>query len=454
MGSLFGSLSIAVGALAAEQGALQITANNTANINTPGYARQRAVFEEGAPVLYPALVLGSGVVFAQPQSVRDNILELRLHEETQQQSQFDAEVQQLQQAQTSFTGTNDVGSQLTNFFNSLNGLASNPSNLSLRQGVLTSAGNLASSFRTTAGNLQLQRSSIDLNVVQSVNQINTLTDKIAGLNRQIAAIEGVHEDASVLVNQRTQSIRDLSQFVDVRVVQNETSISLTTANGTALVASGESFALNTHLDPSGTQHIFSQGNDITNTLTSGSLNGLITVRDKSIPDLLNQLDTLAAGLSTTLNGIHHAGFDLNGAAGGDLFTPPPVGITGAASAIKVAFTDPALLAASSDGSTGSNGNVVALYNLRGQPVASGQNPFDYYASLVFNVGNGVATAQAEADASTATVRQLSDQRNSISGVSLDEEASNLIRYQNAYQAAAKIITTISDLTQTVINIIR
>jgi len=454
MGSLFGTLSVAVGALAAEQGALQVTTNNTANVNTPGYARQRAVLEEGAPVLYPALVLGSGVVFAQPQSVRDNILELRLHEETQQQGQFDAEVQQLQQAQTGFTGSNDVGSQLSNFFNSLNGLATDPSNLSLRQGVLTSAGNLATSFRTTANNLQLQRTNIDLSVTQSVDQINTLTQKIAGLNQQVAVIEGVHEDASVLVNQRTQSIRDLSQLIDVRVVQNETSISLTTANGTALVASGQSFALTTHLDPSGTQHIFSQGADITGRLTAGSLNGLITARDQSIPGLLNQLDTLAAGLSTTLNGIHQAGFDLNGNPGGNLFTPPPAGTTGAAASIQVAFSDPRLLAASSDGSTGSNGNLVALYNVRSQAVASGQNPFDYYASLVFTVGNGVATAQSEADASAATEPPLTDQRNSISGVSLDEEASNLIRYQSAYQAAAKVITTISDLTQTVIDIVR
>src|SRR5713226_9382577 len=110
MGSLYSSLSIVVGALLAEQGALNVTSNNVANINTPGYARQRAIFEEGIPLSQPPLVFGSGVVFEQPQSVRDNILELRLHEETQQQGQFDAEVQQLQQAQTSFTGTNDIGS--------------------------------------------------------------------------------------------------------------------------------------------------------------------------------------------------------------------------------------------------------------------------------------------------------------------------------------------------------
>ncbi len=452
MGSLFSSLSIAVGALQAEQGALNVTSNNVANINTPGYSRQRAVFEEGIPLLQHPLVFGSGVTFAQPQSVRDNILELRLHEETQQQGQFDAQVQQLQQSQTNFTGTNDVGSQLTNFFNSLNNLSADPSNLSLRQGVLTAAGNLASSFRTTARNLELQRSNIDTSVTQSVDQINTLSQKVAALNQQIAALENVHQDAGVLINQRTQTIRDLSQLIDVRVVTNESSISLTTANGAALVASGQSFALSTQLDPSGVEHVYSQGSDITSKLSGGSLNGLLTVRDQNIPSLLNQLDTLAAGVSSTLNGIHRGGFDLNGAAGGDLFTPPPVGITGAAASINVAITDPKLIAASSDGSPGSNGNVAALYNIRGQAVASGQNPFDYYASLVFNVGNGVATATAESEASSQILRQLSDQRNSISAVSLDEEAANLLRYQNAYQAAARVITIISDLTQTAVNL--
>jgi flagellar hook-associated protein 1 FlgK len=452
MGSLFSSLSIAVGALLSEQGALNVTSNNVSNINTPGYARQRAVFEEGIPLLQQPLVFGSGVVFEQPQSVRDNILELRLHEETQQQGQFDAEVQQLQQAQTSFTGTNDVGTQLTNFFNSLNQLSADPSNLALRQGVLTSAGNLASSFRTTATSLQVQRSSIDQSVLQSVDQINTLTTQVAALNQQIATLENSKHDAGVLIDQRTQRIRELSQLVDVRVVPNESSISLTTANGTALVASGQSFALSTQLDPSGVAHVFSQGSDITNLLSGGSLNGLITVRDQSIPGLLNQLDTLAAGLSTTLNTIHRAGFDLNGAAGGDLFTPPPAGITGAARAINVAITDPKLLAASSDGSPGSNGNVAALFNVRGQAVAGGQNPFDYYASLVFNVGNGVATATAESQASSQILQQLGDQRSSISAVSLDEEAANLLRYQNAYQAAAKVVTTISDLTQVAVSL--
>jgi len=141
MGSLYSSLTIAVGALQAEQGALNITSNNVANINTPGYARQRAVLAEGIPLVLAPLVFGSGVVFDQPESVRDNILELRLQEETQQQGQFDAQVQQLQQAQTGFTGTNDVGTQLTNFFNSLNQLSADPSNVSLRQSVLTAAGN-------------------------------------------------------------------------------------------------------------------------------------------------------------------------------------------------------------------------------------------------------------------------------------------------------------------------
>jgi flagellar hook-associated protein 1 FlgK len=233
-------------------------------------------------------------------------------------------------------------------------------------------------------------------------------------------------------------------------VPNESSISLTTANGTALVATGESFPLTTSLAADGMRHILSQGQDITAQLTAGELAGQLDARDRKIPAMLSQLDVLAAGLSTALNTAHRGGFDLTGNAGGDLFAPPPAGVTGAAAAMNVALTDPSTLAASSDGSSGSNGNVSQLLAVRQQTLANGQNPQDFYASLVFDVGSSVANAQSESEASGAILRQLQQQRGSVSGVSLDEEATNLIRYQQAYQAAARVVTTVSDMLNTLL----
>src|SRR5579871_1842843 len=150
MSGLFGTLSVALSGLQAQQGALEITANNVANANTPGYSRERPDLVESNPVVSDSLTLGGGVTLRDSEAVRDPILEIRLNQETQQQGLFDATASAMQQVQVMFNGNGTaLGTQLTNFFNSLQQLSSNPSDLSQRQGVLTAAGNLATAFHTT-----------------------------------------------------------------------------------------------------------------------------------------------------------------------------------------------------------------------------------------------------------------------------------------------------------------
>jgi len=453
MSSLFGTMSIALSGLLTEQGALGITTNNVANANTPGYSRQRPVLIEGDPVLQGSLTFGSGVVLANVQSLRDPILELRLNDETQQHSQLDTMVSAMQQIEVMFSGSNgSLGTQITNFFNSLQQLSSNAVSLSARQGVLSAAGNVANSFRTTVSNLRAQRSSLDLGVGQTVEQINVVTGQIAKLNQQISAIENLHQDAGTFVDQRTTLIRQLSEMVDVSVVKSDNTLTITTSSGYALVAGDRSFAVTNQLDPSGVQHIFSHGADITAKITGGSLAGVLAVRDQKIPALLADLDTLAGGLATAINSAHRNGTDLAGMAGGDFFTPPPAGNVGAASSMAVLITDPSKIAASSDGSPGSNGNLTQLLAVQNQTVTGGQSPINFYADMVFGIGSDVANGSAERDASDLILRQLQDQRSSLSGVSMDEEAANLIRYERSYQAAARVITAISEITDTAIQL--
>lgn len=454
MSSLFGTISIAVGALQAEQAALDTTANNIANVNTPGFSRQRPILAEGDPVTLGAFTIGSGVTLQKVESLRDSILQLRIQDETQQQGQLDAFVSAMQQVEVMFSGGgNDIGAAFSKYFSSLSQLSTSPADSSLRQAVLTAAGNLASTFRTTSQNLTSQSQNLDLDVVQTVQQINVLTSQIAGLNLQITNLENVHQDASAFIDQRDVLVEQLSSLVDVSSIRSDSSgLTLTTLNGTALVAGADAFKLSTQADASGLQHIYSQGSDITAKLSSGKLAGLLEVRDQNIPNLLSQLDSLAAGFATTVNTVHRAGFDLSGAAGGDLFVAPPATGIGAAASMAVAIADPSLLAASSDGSPGSNGNAIALSAVHDQPVAGGQTVTNFYANLVFSVGSDVANASSELDASQLIVRQLEDQRGSISGVSLDEEAANLIRYQRAYEAAARVVSTVNDILDTTINL--
>jgi flagellar hook-associated protein 1 len=451
MSSLNASLAIALSGLTAEQGALAATTNNVANVNTPGYSRQVPNLVSSDPIVVDPLTLGTGVTLQSIDSIRDPILESRIQQETQTQGELSAQVSALDQTQVNFAASSgDIGTSITNFFNSINELSSNPTDLSVRQGVLTAADNLATSFNNTANSLTQQQSSLDLNVVQTVGQINQLTQQIAQLNAQVSNLQNVGESAGSFVDQRQLAIDQLSSLVDVSVIPSDNTLTLTTANGAPLVIGQKSFLLATQTTPSGLHDVYSQGADITSQITSGQLGGTIQTRDQQIPAIQTQLDTLAAGLANAVNAVQTAGFDRNGIAGTNLFNPPPASGTGAAASLSVAITDPALIAASSDGTEGSNGNAEALYALSNQAIINGQSPTDYYSGVVFNVGNDAANATAEQSASSQVLQQLNDQRSSISGVSLDQEAANLVQYQNAYTASAQVITAINNMMYAVI----
>ena len=265
-------------------------------------------------------------------------------------------------------------------------------------------------------------------------------------------MKNLNEEPSAFVDQRDVLIGKLSDLVDVQSIQSDKGLSLTTSNGTALVAGNQSFALDVQLAPSGVQHIYAQGADITGAIQGGALAGYLEVRDQKIPSIESSLDVLAAGLANGVNAANRKGFDLSGNAGGNIFVPPPVSGQGAASAMGVQISDPALIAASSDGSSGSNGNVAQLLAVHDQAISGGMNPADYYANLIFGIGNDVASGMAEQDATGLVLGQLQDQRGSISGVSLDEEAANLMQYQRAYDAAAKVVTTINDMLDAAVNL--
>src|SRR6266498_620342 len=344
MSNLSATLSIAVGALAAEQSALSETANNVANLNTPGYSRTVPSFVENPPVVLGSFTFGSGVSLGPIDSIRDAILQ-----ETGQQGHLDALVTGLKQVEAQFSNQgSDIGSQLSALFASLAQLSTDPTSLATRQGVLAAASNLSATFRNTANSLTSQQTNINLSVAQAVAQVNTATQQIAKLNGEIASLQNVGQDASAFLDQRDVLINQLSGLIDVSQIKTESGVTLTTSNGTALVAGNQSFALTTQPDVSGLQRIFAQGTDITGQVNSGQIGGLLAVRDQKIPALLSSLDTFAAALAIAFNGANAAGFDLNGNGGANIFTSPPASGQGAAAAMGVAMTDPALIAASSD----------------------------------------------------------------------------------------------------------
>jgi flagellar hook-associated protein 1 len=369
MSSLLGTMSIAVGALEAQQAGLETTTNNIANLNTPGYTRERPILEEADPILQSGIAYGTGVKLQGIESLRDSILELQISNETQQQGQSQAYVNAMSQAQTLFPDdTSGIGQGISNFFQSLNSLSADPSNLALRQSVLSAANGMASAFNGVADQLSAQRSSLDQNVQQAVGEVNQITQQIADINTKLASLSNTAQGYGSFLDQRDNLIEKLSGMIDLSVINDGAKITLTTKQGALLVADNQSFALSTALDPaSGVQHIYEQdGTDITGKISGGQLGGTLQARDQTLPALQTQLDSLASGLVQALNTAHAQGFDLHGNPGGNLFTP--VSGAGAAASMAVAISDPTLLAASSDGSTGSNGNLTNLSAVANQAV--------------------------------------------------------------------------------------
>lgn len=454
MSGLFGTLSIALSGLSASQDALETTSNNVANANTPGYSREVTELEPGAPIVYGSLSIGTGVEVNQIESLRDPVLEIQINQQTQQDNSLNAQLTQLQQIQSGFSSaTSGLGADISNFFSAVQQLSSDPSDLSVRQSVLTAAGNVATDFNTAANNLTTQQSNLNQTVVDDVGQVNTLTAQIASVDQQISELQNTNGSANTLVDQQTNLINQLSALIDVQQISTGNGgIELTTSNGTALVSGSQSFALSTQVGSDGTEQVMSGSQDITSTITGGSLAGTIQIRDQEIPGILSQLDQLAAGFANAVNSANAQGYDLNGNQGGNIFTTPPTGVTGAAASMQVAITDPSLIAASSDGTSGSNGNVANLSAVANQTVANGETPIDFYSNLVFQIGSTTSNTSADSDASSQILQQLQDQQGSVSGVSLDEEAANMVQYQTAYQAAARVVSTVDTLLLDAVNL--
>jgi flagellar hook-associated protein 1 FlgK len=459
MGGLSASLNIAVNSMLAQQGAIETTTNNIANANTPGYSREVPNLEEAPTVQLGSLTFGTGVQLGSVSSLRDSVLDVRVNQETQQQGQLNAFLESGQQIQQLFNETAGTGLQtpLTNFFNSFSQLASDPSDLTTRQNVITSAQNLATAFNQTANNLTTLQRNADLSVQQSVSQINSLTAQIAQVNQQVVSATKTGENAGPFEDQRQQLINQLSNYIDVSEVDaGSNGLTLTTSAGSPLVVGNQSFALTTQANTTtGFQDVYDNGSDITSQISGGALAGEIQIRDQEIPSVQNSLDTLAYNLSTAVNTQSTKGFDLNGNPGGSLFTPLTQ-VAGSAASLSVTITDPSLIAASGTAgptNSGDNSNANALLALQNNNIVAGQTPLGYYSDLVFKIGNDVSTAQSTQQAGSQTLLQLQNLQGGVSGVDINEEAANLMRFQTAYQASAQVATVINTLLQTTINMV-
>jgi flagellar hook-associated protein 1 FlgK len=454
MGSLTATLGIAMQSLMAQETEMSVANNNIANANTAGYSREIVSLSESNPTLSGSVSIGGGVSVSSITSVQNELLSMRIQQQTSSQSSADAQVNALNQIQTLFpsSGSSLAGS-LSNFFTSLSALSANPSDAANRATVLSSAQTLVTQFNTISAGLSGPSSSLNNTVKTDVAQINQLSTQAATLNQEITQQKATGQNSGTLQDQLGQVETQLATLTNISVAHTSDGDSITTGNGSPLVLGNVSYALQTSTGSDGNLRVIdTAGSDITASISSGDLGGTIQVRDNDIPGLQSSLDTLANQFATAFNSAQAQGYDQNGKVGGDLFTVSPT-VAGSAATLKLATNDPSAIAASSDGSSGSNGNVANLTALQTATLPYGQSATTMSSNLVYQVGNLTSAANTQSTSVALSLSSLNAQQSSVSGVSIDEESANLVRYQQAYQAAAKVVSTIATLFDTTINMI-
>lgn len=452
MQGLNATLSMASEALSAESGALEITNNNITNVNTAGYSRETVNLSAKASVDDGAAVQSGGVAYNGFSSVRNAVLLIGIQQKTSDVGSLTAQSSLWSQVESGFSGTTTgVGAAVSSLFSAISTLSATPTSAGGRQAALSAAQSVVDAFHQAAANLADAQTQANSGVSGIVTQINQLTSQIATLNAELSPTASAGKDGGSLQDQRDALTTQLAGLTGIVSTSTQTVPSLTTAGGSPLVVGSSAFTLQVSQGTDGKQHVLdAQGKDITAALTGGSLGGTLAMRDAGIPQISANLSSLASQFATAMNTAQAAGYNAAGTAGAALFSLPTDG-TSAAAGLGLAITDGAALALSSDQNAGDGGNVSKFLSVQNSSLPGGKTPTDTYASLVQTIGSASASVSGSLTATNAALTQLTAQQASESGVSIDEETTNLLRFQQAYTAAAKVVSIVNDLYSTLMN---
>jgi flagellar hook-associated protein 1 len=466
MGTINAAFSITAQALDADQAALNVVANNVANANTPGYTTENPDWQQNPPIDINGVLIGQGAQETGATSQRDRVLDERIDQQQQLASASGTRLTALNTIESLFTpdsgsstaSAGDIGSDITNFFDSFSSLEANPTDDALRQNVLSSAQTLAGDISNAAASLNAQRAALDQEAAGVVSQVNSLTGALAQLNTEIQS-ESPNSDAGTLEDERQQDLSQLSQLIGINQITTENNgLSITTASGQLLVSEGQSFQMTTG-EVNGVTDFFVNGTDITSQLEQGGgeLGGFLTARDTDIPNVLSSLDQLAYGISTQVNALNNAGTDLagnTGTAANPLYIfNEPTQVAGSAEDMSVIMTDPDQIAAAGAGDgTGDNSNAVSMAGLANQTIVNGQTPSNFYSNFVAQLGSTVSQVQTENTAQTASVTQLQTQNDALSSVNLNDQASSMTVLERSYQAASQVFTMLDTIMAAALNL--
>ncbi len=495
-GGLGLNAALAMGAksLSNQRIGVEVTGRNIANVNTAGASRQRVDLDADISIGYTYGQQGTGSYVAGIQALRSKVIDASVVREGSLTGYYDTMEDQTALAQSALgetlsgtatsgvTSTSGIQLAMNEFFDSWQALSTAPTSQANRQQVLAKAQTLATDLNTASQRLQEQRDDVATDAEAVTSSINQLSDTIANLNLQIVRSEANGGTANDLRDQRQSALEALGQLVNINVDDT------TNANGMLIVtlASTSSPTLVTLVNGAasgstattqslGTNYASTTNPPLTITYTGGSpvttstiansvaltltgeLGGDIQIANVVIGSesnatgggagMLGELDDLAADLVSAINTQHALGYDNE--------TPPQTGIvffTAAntrASNISVAsgiVSDINTIAASNNTGKLDGSNATALANLRNDP-----SILPAYQAIVADIGQQVQQADQQAASQAIVTKAVKAQQDSVSGISLDEETTNLQMYQRAYEASARFISVIDEMLNRVIN---
>jgi flagellar hook-associated protein 1 len=442
MPSSFLGLETTLRGILAQQLALDTTSHNISNANTAGYTRQRANLATTDPFTVPGVnrapeagQLGTGVTVADYTRIRDGFIDIQLRAQTMRSGEFEATQDGLNQVELALREPSDNGlnTLLSQYWSSWQDVSNAPENMATRQALVQNAAALAQGMKDLSASLGTITSQTGQNVSMTIDDVNSTGRQVAILNDAISRATLMGDAPNDLLDQRDMLIDKLSKLGNTQITHGALGSVDITIGGAALVTGTSSASL--------------VETDFTS-LTSGKLKGLITLRDVTLPSYKSTLDTIASTLVTRTNAQHAAGYDLAGTAGGAFFTGTDASTIGVSAAI---VGNPALVAASGNGAPGNAANALALAGLRTTPAIGSATIDTAYSQLVTRIGSDSQEATRNVDNAKVISEALEARRQSISGVSLDEEMVSLVKYQRGYQASARAMSAMDTMLDTLIS---
>ena len=458
MRTSFLGIEIGKRAIIAQRLAIDVTGHNIANVNTPGFSRQDAVMAATQPYSSPgsAGMVGTGVQVTDIRRIRDAFLDMQARIEFQSLGRYSTLSKGLEEIEVILAEPSDSGlrSVLDRFWAALQELSVNPEGKAVRTTVTERAAALADALGHTYRQLTDLQRDADASIRGKVAEVNTITSQIAELNTEIARARSRGENPNDLMDRRDLLVDRLAHILEVRTYEDPIGWMRVTINGISIVDAEGRVELKVEEDARNYARVVwgNTGKEVT--ITGGEIAGYRSLRDEVTAALMADLDALAQSIIFGVNAQHTLGFDLNGTPGGAFFEGNSASTMSVSSAI---VKDTAKIAASSTGMPGDGSNALAMARLK-QALTMRTDPSnppdatwdDFIRGFVNRVGVDAEDAKRMYENETLLVKSIENSRQSVCGVSLDEEMTNLVRFQHAYTAAARLITVADEMLETLI----